>query len=228
MSNGINLLDLYHQNVLAHSQQFDPLLAQLRQDVEERLVQLQQQETSLIESQTQILQDLKSTLATDARFVLETPEFQEFVEELAPDILERVKVSGWLLNRSDLALQVMDYKPYIDPDDYDDERAHTSFYYNIKVWLGDLAAEIDRVCERKIYGMNDERIYSQAQQIQDIASEVKYDLLDLRKNPQDRDLAAEISMVIGYARNLLALEPKTVEFGYDLARHNRIANRERL
>jgi hypothetical protein len=136
MSNGINLLDLYHQNVLAHSQQFDPLLAQLRQEVEERLVQLQQQETSLIESQTQILKDLKSTLATDARFVLETPEFQEFVEELAPDILERVRVSGWLLNRSDVALRVMDYKPYVDPDDYDDERDRTSFYYNIKmsVW----------------------------------------------------------------------------------------------
>jgi hypothetical protein len=220
MFNGINLLDLYHQNVLAHSQQFDPLLAQLRQEVEERLVQLQQQETSLIESQTQILQDLKSILATDARFVLETSGFQEFAEELAPDILERVRVSGWLLNRSDLALQVMDYKPYVDPDDYDDERDHTSFYYNIKIQFGNLFAEIDRVCERKIYGINDERIYTQSQQIQDISGQVEYDLLDLRENPQDRDLAAEISMAIGYARNLLALEPKTVEFGYSLARHN--------
>jgi hypothetical protein len=221
MSNGINLLDLYHQNVLMHSQQFDPLLAQLRQEVEERLVQLQQQETSLIESQTQILKDLKSILATDARFVLETPEFQEFVEELAPDILERARVSGWLLNRSDVALRVMDYNPYVDPDDYDDERDHTSFYYNIKVKFGDLFAEIDRVCERKIYGINDEQIYNQSQQIQDISGQVEYDLLDLRKNPQDRDLAAEISMAIGYARNLLALEPKTVEFGYNLARQNR-------
>ncbi len=227
MSNGINLLDLYQQNVLAHSQQFDPLLSQLRQDVEERLVQLQQQEISLIESQTQILQDLKLTLATDARFVLETPEFQEFVEALAPEILERVRVSGWLLNRSDLALQVIDYKTYVDPDDYDDEREHTSFYYNIKVCLGDLSVEIDRVCERKIYGMNDERIYSQSQQIENITSEIEYDLLDLRKNPQDRDLAAEIGLVIGYARKLLALEPKIVQFIYDPTRHDRRSNWER-
>ena len=232
MTNGIALLDRYHQLIQSHSAEFEPQIHQLEQQVHTEIARLREQEAVLVENQVSALAELKQAIETDACFLLKTSGFQGFVDQLPPKKSQSwrtksaIKLSAnpldWSLNQAEQPLKVSDYEMTIDPDDYDDENTHTSFGYSIQVKWGERSIEIDRILLKRIYGNDRDQYYSQHDQLEDIACYLM-GLWDRKTiSLQEQTLSVEISYVVFYAVSLLALEPQQVAFSYD-STHSRQA-----
>jgi hypothetical protein len=224
MTNGITLLDRYHQLVQSHSAEFEPQIHQLEQQVQTEITRLREQEAVLVESQTSALADLKLAIETDACFLVKTPAFKSFVDQLPPQESQswRTKLSiqlsldplEWSLNQAEQPLKISDYEMTIDPDDYDDENTHTSFGYSVQVELGSLSTEIERILFKRVYASRQYH-YSQRDQLEEIESYLEDLWEEKTMSLQDQILLAEVSYVVLYAVSLLALEPQRVNFTYD-------------
>jgi hypothetical protein len=232
MTNGITLLDRYHQLVQSHSAEFEPQIHQLEQQVHTEIARLREQEAVLVENQSSVLADLKEAIETDAYFLLKTSGFKAFVDQLPPQQSQswRTKSSiqlpadpvEWSINQTAQCLKVFDYEMTIDPDDYDDEHTHTSFGYSIQVEWGEHSIEIERILLKRIYGNDRDQYYSLYDQLEDIACYLM-GLWDRKTiSLQEQTLSVEISYVVFYAVSLLALEPQQVTFSYD-STHSRQA-----
>jgi hypothetical protein len=211
------LLDRYHQLVKSHDNQFQPPLQQLEQQVRSEISRLQSSETSLLEEQTQILAALKTAIETDAKFVLKLPEFKAFIDSLPQHRTSQrsQQVSEWSLNHDDKILQVSQYKPVFEPDDYDDEQTHASYGYFVAVRWGAKNVKMNHVVTRRVYGVNDSRSYSQSDEVEMIGSWVHDLFPSYPAKPEEKLLLEEISHLVAYCCSLLALSPQKVTFQYD-------------
>ena len=225
MTNGIALLDRYHQLIQSHSAEFEPQIHQLEQQVHTEIARLREQDAVLVENQVSALADLKQAIEADAYFLLKTSGFKPFVDQLPPQQSQswQTKVSiqlpadplEWSINQAAQCLKVSDYKMTIDPDDYDDEHTHTSFGYSIQVEWGGRLIEIERILLKRIYGNDNDRCYSQRDQLEDIEWCLVGSWDRKTISLQEQTLSAEMSYVVLYAVSLLALEPQQVTFMYD-------------
>ena len=225
MTNGIALLDRYHQLIQSHSAEFEPQIHQLEQQVHTEIARLREQEAVLVENQVSALAELKQAIETDACFLLKTSGFQGFVDQLPPKKSQSwrtksaIKLSAnpldWSLNQAEQPLKVSDYEMTIDPDDYDDENTHTSFGYSIQVKWGESSMKIERILLKRVYGMNRGHDRSQRDQLEQLESYLEDLWYPKTMSLQDEIVLAEISYLVLYAVSLLALEPRQVSFIYD-------------
>jgi hypothetical protein len=227
MTNRLTVLDRYQQLVSSHSEQFEPQVQQLYQRVETELQQMRQQESQLVQAQSEALNELQAAMAVDIRFLLTNPEFQAFFASLPPKIFHDYRsgvktqvsdqVSAWHLHDSALPLRVFDYQTRVDPDDYDDERTYVSYHYSVTVGWGTKTVETINVNTESIYGVNERRAYSLIDQIDNIHDGL-WEFFDRKVvTAEESQLVAEMSYLVGYAASLLALQPQMVKFTYDSA-----------
>jgi hypothetical protein len=227
MTDPLTVLDRYQQLVNTHSEQFDPLVQQLYQLVEAELREIRQQESSLVQTQTEVLKALQAEMAIDIRFLLTNRGFQSFFADLPKKSFHNYhsgrktqvadQISAWVLHQSAQPLRVFDYQTRVDPDDYDDERSYVSYHYSVKVAWGETSVETIHVNTENIYGVNNRRAYALTDQIGDIHDGL-WEFFD-RKVITDNEsqMVAEMSYLVAYAASLLALQPQTVKFTYDSA-----------
>jgi hypothetical protein len=216
MTNEKALLDRYHQLVKSHDEQFQPSLQQLEQQIRSEINRLQSAETSLIEEQMQTLTALKEAIETDAKFVLKLPEFQAFMDSLPRDRTSQrsQQVSEWSLNHDDQILQVSQYKPVFEPDDYDDEQTHASYGYSVAVQWGAENVKMEHIVTRRVYGINHSRSYSQSDEVEMIGSWVDDLFPSYPSTSEEQLLLEEMSHLVAYCCSLLALSPQKVAFQY--------------
>jgi hypothetical protein len=227
MTDQLTVLDLYQQLVHTHSDEFDPLVQQLHQQVEAELRQMRQQESSLVQAQTEVLKELLAAMAIDIRFLMMNPGFQSFFADLPKTSFHNYRsgqktqvadpVSAWVLHGSAQPLRVFDYQTRVDPDDYDDERTYVSHHYSVNVAWGEMPVETIHVNTKNIYGVNNCRSHSLIDQIGDL-NDGLWEFFDRKVvTEEESQLVAEMSYLVAYAASLLALQPQTVKFTYDSA-----------
>lgn len=211
---------LHHYELLRHQYQdrVEPLLAQLRQRIDDELSRIRQEEAELSAAQVQALLELQTAIGVDARFLLNTAQFQDFLEKFLqpqpkfdldkPPAADK-DIANWLLSQSDKPVRVFDYKENVEPDDYDDERSFTSYGFEVKVGWGDETVEVDYIRTHKMYGVQDCRCNSYAE----IAEEISWRLEDFPTDERG-DISSELSCLAIYCCILLAQTPPTVKFVY--------------
>ena len=225
MTNGIALLDRYHQLIQSHSAEFEPQIHQLEQQVHTEITRLREQESGLVEKQSSVLADLKEAIETDAYFLVKTSGFKAFVDQLPPQQSQSWQTKAsiqlpadpleWSINQAAQCLKVSDYEMTIDPDDYDDEHTHTSFGYSIQVEWEERLIKMNRILLKRIYGNDNDHCYSQRDQLEDIKWRLVGSWDRKTISLQEQILSVEISYLVLYAVSLLALEPQQVTFMYD-------------
>ncbi len=206
---------LHHYGLLLHQYQerVETLLAQLRQRSDDELSRIHQEEAELLAAQTQALLELQTFIGIDARFLLNTAQFQEFFEKfLQPQPKQEWDLSNWLLSQSDQPVRVFDYQEKSDPDDYDDERNYASDGFEVKVSWGEQTVEVDRIRTLKIYGTEDYRYESYTER----AEAISWRMEDFPADERG-DIYAELSCLVTYCCVLLAQTPPTVKFTYNSA-----------
>jgi hypothetical protein len=76
-----NLFPRYDSILQQYTVRVEPLLAQLRERVDEELNRIRHQEATLLADRAQALQELQIAIGIDARFLLKTARFQDFFEK---------------------------------------------------------------------------------------------------------------------------------------------------
>lgn len=225
MKDSDSILASYQALMQNHASQFDPAVTALKELVEERIQELRRSERTLVEAQTAELKRINDVLANDARCLLPTPEFRTFVKEYKklpgksygqqPNITISEDPATWLLTTLEFPISVSDYQTLEDPDAYDDERTHILYSYSIALRMGDVEHVIYVPC-RRTYNLNDHRDFSLKEQIDFYIADDVEDLLSEIKYPEaeSNQLAKELSVLIAYAKNLLALKPRITNFEY--------------
>ncbi len=225
MTNSNSLLSSYQALVQNHANQFDPEVAALQELVQIRMLELHSREQAIVEAQAIELKRITDALATDARFLLSTPEFSAFVQEFKqmsrpwysrkPDVAIADDPTTWLLATLDLPISLSNYQTQEDPDAYDDERTHILYTYSLSLRLGETDHKIE-VRRKRIYNVNDQTEYSLQEQINyDISGEVGGILREIEyPEAQKAQLTEELSVLVGYASTLFALTPRTASFEY--------------
>jgi hypothetical protein len=230
MTNSDSLLSSYQALVQNHANQFDPEIAALQQLVQARMQELRRQEQALVEAQAIELKRITDALATDARCLLPTPELSAFVQELKQiksDYWYTRKSEStvaddpttWLLATLELPISLSNYQTQEDPNGYDDERTHTLYSYSLSLRLGSVERFVE-VPYKRIYSLNECRESSLKEQIDYYILGSVEDLLIEIEHPeaQRNQLAAEISVLVGYATKIFALTPRTAIFEYTSTR----------
>lgn len=224
MTNSDSLLASYQALVQNHASRFDPEIAALRQLIEARMQELRHSEQALVSAQAIELKRITDALATDARCLLSTPELSAFVQEFKrmsrPWYSQKSESpiaddpTTWLLATLELPIVLSNYQTSVDPNAYDDERTHVLYSYSLSLRLGD-AERVIEVPKERIYGLNECREFSLREQIDfyiagdvdDLLREVNYPEAEINQ------LAAEISVLVGYATQVFALKPRTAPRG---------------
>lgn len=130
-----------------HTEQMDGALQHLYDYMTRQLEQLQEQEQALLEAQTVVVSSLRSTVEADARCLLLTPEFEQFVQRLIADrprfpfLANRIRLltpepQDWLLKTQPLPLEMMRYEAVCDESAYNDENYYTDYRYELTARLG--------------------------------------------------------------------------------------------
>jgi hypothetical protein len=123
------LLETYYVFRHERTVQTTDQLNRLRQQVESQLLTIREREFEFVTAQQNILDQLRPQLATDARVLFSTPEFQTFVESLLRRFETNVITNSysqqiaptpdaWLLSSLPFALQLHDIE-MIHPDNSD-------------------------------------------------------------------------------------------------------------
>lgn len=225
MTDSDSILASYQALMQNHASQFDPEIAALKQLVETRIQELRRSEQTLVKAQVVELKRISGALANDARCLLPTPEFRAFVKEYKklpgksygqqPNITISKDPATWLLTTLEFPISLSDYQTLEDPDAYDDERTYISYSYSIALRISDVEHVIYVPC-RSTYNLNDHRDFSLKEQIDCYIADDVENLLSEIKYPkaQSSQLAKELSVLIAYAKNLLALQPRITNFEY--------------
>ena len=223
----LHLLADYESLVQQHREQFTSALLRLQASVNETLHQLQQQERSLVDAQTQQLVQLQERLATDARCLLNSVELQAFVAQVqtipprrrwnqtepAPEV--DVNPANWQLAQTDFALAIRNYEATVDHNAYDDERTHTAYGYEVTIQIGDQSQRLE-VLTQRVYSPVEQRSYSLRQQLDYYFEDAVAELLSQQEMAAalQGQLVPEISCLLGCAAHLLSLTPHKVQFQY--------------
>ncbi|BAY93734.1 MULTISPECIES: hypothetical protein [unclassified Tolypothrix] len=229
MTDSHSLFSSYEELVQNHARQFDPHIAQLQQLVTTRMQELRAAEQTLVDAQAIELQNIFNALATDARCLLPTPEFRTFVQELKQtqshnwytrksEFSIAEDPTTWLLATLELPIGLSNYQIQEDLDGYDDERNYIGYSYTLSLRFGSVE-HLMEILYKRIYNVNDRTETSIKEQIDYyIWSEVE-DLLTNMPYPkeQKKQLAQEISVLVGYSSKVFALKPRTAIFEYSSA-----------
>lgn len=225
MTNSDSLLSNYQALVQNHANRFDPEIAALQELVEVRLQEFRNSEQTLIEAQAIELKRINDALVADARCLLPTPELRAFVEEYKrikrewyshkPNITIADDPTTWLLAAFELPVSLSNYQTQEDPDAYDDERTHILYSYSLSLKIGNRERLIE-VPYKRTYNLNEHKESSLKEQIDFYIADDVEDLLTDIKYPEAEveQLAKELSVLTGYAKNLLTLKPRTASFEY--------------
>jgi hypothetical protein len=225
MNSASILIDRFQQLTANHDTQFEPQIAQIRQRLDIELAQLQQQETALVEAQDQALQELWQAINTDARFLLTTAQFQSFIQSVVPkerswyssrpNIQVTSQVTNWLLSQSTEAIGISNYQEDVDHDAYDDERTFTMYSYGVDIQWGDKELNIDEVQMKRVYGIAEQRINDQAEQIEDLSDRLNGFYKRNQQTEDEKMLMLEMGYLVYYCCTLLKLQPQKVQLVYD-------------
>lgn len=225
MTNSDSLLSGYQALVLNHASRFDPEIAALQQLVQARMQELRSLEQTLVEAQAIELKNITNALATDVRCLLATPELRAFVQEFKrmprswysqkSESTIAEDPNSWLLATLELPIGLSNYQTQEDPDAYDDERTHILYSYSLSLRLGD-AERRTEVPYKRTYNVNDNIESSLKEQIDFYIAGDVHDLFRKIEYPEAEinQLTAELSVLVGYARTLFALTPRTASFEY--------------
>ncbi|MCZ2207811.1 hypothetical protein [Cylindrospermopsis raciborskii] len=77
-----SVLSKYQALVEEHTSQFRPQVDTLRQLIDERMKEIHEAEDKILEAESVEIKKIIHALETDARFLLSTSEFKEFVRNL--------------------------------------------------------------------------------------------------------------------------------------------------
>lgn len=217
MNEELNPLASYDLLRQQHTEQIEPLLARLHQQVDAELAQIRQRSADLLAERTCSLQELKTAISTDARFLLSTRQFREFFDRFlktAPrqyDPLPEVDadVANWSICSSDRSVRVFEYQDACDLDDYDDERTYASYGFGVKIAWGEQTTEIDYIRTLKIYGVED-----RYNSFDETAKQISWYLEDLYPD-EEAGISLELSNLVLYCCLLLAQKPPSIEFAYN-------------
>lgn len=220
-----SLLAPFDALVLQHQALFKRRREQLRTTIETTLQQLQAQEQPLVAAQIQVLSDVRSHLATDARVLMGSIELDRFIAEVQalprPEywhendqlVAVRSHSADWLLAQLDIPIRVFDYATTVDHDAYDDERTFSTYGYAVTVEVQNESKRLE-VATRSVYSPINERTYNSRQILEYDLEEYAVEFveaLDLDAAIQGQ-LVAELSHLIGCAVQLFALIPQSVQF----------------
>jgi len=222
----LNLMAEYNSLVQQHQEQFAPALAQLQTFVEETLDQLREQEQALVDAQDQELAQIRTRLATDARFLLDSAELQAFVAKVqsSSNDLPRYRTDpsqtvdansiNWQLTRTDFPLAIRDYEMMVDHDAYDDERTHSAYGYWVTLQVGKQRQRLE-VFTHRVYSPIEQRSYTLQDQPDDYFEWQVAELLSQQGITESKHiLARESSYLFGCAAWLLSFVPCKVTFHY--------------
>ena len=224
MTNSYSLLSGYQALLQNHINQFDSEIAALKQLVQVRMRELRTREQALFEAQAAELKRITDALAIDARCLLPTPELNAFVQEFKqmshawysqkPKSLIADDPTTWVVATLEWTIGLSNYQILIDPNDYDDEHTHISYSYSLSLRLAN-TEDVFEIPYKRTYNLNEHRNFSLKEQIDNIAGNVEVLLKEINcpKN-QRSQLEAEISVLVGYAIQVLTLKPRKAIFEY--------------
>ncbi len=227
MSGNTNLFAQYQTLVRSHETQFDPEITRLQEVVTQHLQNWQQHEQSLVEAQTRAIENIRTAIARDARWLLNLPEFEQYIQEAKPTpsrwsrSTPEIKVDAnpllWQIAISPDPVQITDYAEVEDPNGYDDENTFLMHGYQVAVRWGSYDAKLNEVTTERLYGVRDQRVHSLADQREDLESWMGDLFYGEKLEQSEKDsLGEELSYLVGYACQLLALKPRTVSFNYPI------------
>lgn len=221
-----HLLADYQSLVRDHASRFDPAIQQLQQLVAQQLAELRQQEQDLVTAQMVALRRIFQSLADDARCLLPTPELAAVVQTLKqanvpywwryqgrPDLVAIAEdPTQWRLAQLEHPVRLTQYQEHVDPDAYAADRTFTLYFYTLQVQMGDCRQSVTVPTERH-YNVRDRRQYSQREQQDSLYESVLLLFRDRPHNPVEQvQLAQELSCLLCYARQVLAMKPRTTQF----------------
>lgn len=229
-------------------QQFDQMdgaLQSLHDQIASQLQHLRQQEQALLETQTLTLALLRPAIQADARCLLSTPPFRQFITTVIEsrnsslpsfDHTSRVTETPteWQLATQSLPLEVLNYEQIQDDWAYNDENHYTDYRYELTARLGSWQKTVD-VSTASLHPGN-----SVSYDLKDLRSQhsnVCYRLLDadryrLESVPQPEfpelnldqegtvQLKEEVSCVLAFVGSLFNVHSRVEHFRYPCYRWN--------
>lgn len=124
-------------------------IGQVQQQLAAELQGLQDLEQQLLSAQEGVLEQIRLVLETDARSLLSTSQFQEFVRDLLQEVKAKPKQASfvlevtpkttkWILHTLEQPLQVSQIESVERTNSYDDEKQFlTRYYIRMLVQLGE-------------------------------------------------------------------------------------------
>lgn len=228
MTNSHSLLSSYQALLQNHVNQFDPEIAALKQLVQVRMQELRTKEQALFEAQAAELERITNALAMDARCLLPTPELSAFVQEFKrmsrPWYSQESESpiaddpTTWVIATLEWPIGLSNYQTLVNPDGYDDERNYIEYSYSLSVRLAN-TEDVFEIQYKRTYNVNEHTKFSLKEQIDDIAGNVGGLLREINcPENQTSQLEDEISVLVGYATQVLAFKPRTAIFEYTSTR----------
>jgi hypothetical protein len=226
-------------------EQIDGALQSLHDQIASQLEHLRQQEQTLLDTQISTLALLRPTIGADARCLLPTPQFGQFITMLIasrdrslPSLDRTLRVTenpmGWLLATVPVPLEVLNYEQIQDDWAYNDENHYTDYRYELTARLGLWQKTVD-ASTASLHPGNPIRYY-----LKDLRSQhydVSYRLLDADRYLQEPvpqpefpelhldeagvvQLKQEISCVLAFVGNLFNIHSRVEHFRYPSHRRN--------
>ena len=223
-------------------QQFEQMgeaLRHLHAGIAQQLEQLRQQEQALLEMQSTALAPLRSAVKADARCLLPTPQFEQFVVALLEEgsrhlfgsnRLSQVTVdpTTWLLATQTLPLAILSYELLRDESAYNDESYYTDYRYQLTARLGEWQQQVE-ASTASVHPGNPMSYYVKGLSSQH--HDVAYRLLEADRDRPNADpqeefadlnleagqgvrLKQEIGCLLTYVGNLFNLHSRVEHFRY--------------
>ncbi len=130
-------------------------IGQVQQQLAAELQALQKLEQQLLSAQTNVLEQIRSVLETDARSLLPTPQFQEFVRDLLQEVKAKPKKASfvlevapkttkWILHTLEQPLQLNQIEVFERTNPYDAGKQFlTRYYIHMLIQLGEWRQAFD-------------------------------------------------------------------------------------
>ncbi len=215
-----SVLSKYQALVEEHTSQFRPQVDTLRQLIDERMKEIHEAEDKILEAESVEIKKIIHALETDARFLLSTSEFKEFVRNLQhtsksssyslPKALVVKDPTTWLLTEVELPIYLTEYKNVSDPYAYDDERTYNLYTHCISLSIGDEKCSL-AIEYKRIYGYDEVRKYSWEGMISQCTYEASDLTFGLNSNSGNKKriktLIEEVSILVVYSILLFTLKP---------------------
>lgn len=149
MHNLSDSLSIYYKLRQQKAIEISTRIEQVQQQLTTELQRLQELEQQLLSAQGCVLEQIRPVLATDARSLLPTPQFQEFVRELLKEVKAKPKQAAftltvaskttkWILQTLEQPLQISQIEVVERSNSYDaGKQTLTRYYIRMLVQLGE-------------------------------------------------------------------------------------------